>query len=372
MAFFAEQFNSIQNKEKVLFLYYDDTRESLNQDQLPDLIVDYDIQDIHKKIHLSNLRFTIGSKNQYYKELLNAGKVLNKQLLVPLSFNLPLLAYRHTPGYNEFPLFLNIEDIPQHAITLNKSSRYEYNAIGFSPLWDLEALYISHRLLGLQYFTKNETFYFPPISLTQSHQMVSDWVGQFIPDLYMEELFRDKYRNTPGEELLRKNLVKFFFYPSNKFFQTFKEVQKENLFSWFSFENQTPAIENFLLAAIPTKANNTRGAKKFLKWLLNAKTQKILIDKKIQVGYESFGLCDGFSSIKSVNQNTISKVYPAFKLAPIPSEKQILFPKSVPIGYAQAKDQVIAPWLYKKLLNRQEMELSFEIDRWVKQQIFYH
>lgn len=372
VAFFAEQFNAVQNKEKILFLYFDDTRESLNLDQIPDIIIDHNIIDIHGRINLKDLSSTLGNKKRYYKGLLNCGKIHNRQRFVPLSFNLPILSYKHTQGNNEYPPFLDLHEIEKYASPLNQATRYEYKSIGFSPFWDLEALYMAYRLLGLQFSTKNELFSFPQEILTQSHEKVQKWLEKLVPDLLMEEFFRDKYRNTSGDRLIQEELVRFFFYTTNSYFKTTPQVQKENLFSWLSLQNQVLAIEDFLYAAIPNNANNSRGAKKFLKWLLSEKTQKFLIDKKIEIGYESFGLCDGFSPLKAVNEKKLSSLYPAFALSPIPKEEQIIFPKSMPIGYPQAKKQVIEPWLYKNLLGTNEMDLGFEINRWVNQQILYH
>lgn len=371
IAFFAEQFNVAQKQEKIICLYAPNCREYLIQAQIPDLIVDWNIQDTIKKVEYKNLSSTIGSKSRYYKGLLNLGKVRGKQFFMPLAFNLPLLAYRHAPGVPEFATSLTFDELAEISSKFNAQNNYEYSKIGFSPLWDKRALYDAYRANGVEFVSQSEGFYVNQISLAKAEEKVNAWVGAIIPDLNREQFFRDKYRNTPGYKLINDYKTTFFYYQTNDFFQIPTENLNNLYFSWLSNKNKIMANEDFLLAAIPREAQNSKGAKAFLKWLLSDATQKELLNKKNQVGYNSFGLCEGFSPIKKINQILYPTIYKNFQKNQMPLESEIIFPSSIPLGYSFAKVEVIEPWLEAKLYGKNEMDLSFELDRWIKQQSFY-
>lgn len=370
IAFFAEQFNATQRKHKILFHYTENCREYLIQEQIPDIVFDWNIQDTVQRINYKTLRSVVKSKNRYYTELLNQGKIHGRQKMIPLTFNLPTVIYKHTPGEAEYDNYINFKQIGEIAQNWNRQNQYEYLRLGFSPLWNQEAFYLAYRIFGLKFSNKEEGFTVNQNSLEAAEKSINHWTEVLIPDLDKEQSFRDKYRKTPGYRLVEEEKVLFFYYQTNDFFQIPQSYRSNQLFAWLTDGTKILCDESFLFAAIPEKTKNTKGAYAFLAWLLKPEVQKMLINKKNKEGYTGFGLCEGFSIVKEVNEEFFPQFYPELK-AKIPKESEILFPEFIPSGFSLAKEEVIPDWLVQKLLGKNEMDLAFELDKWSKQQFFF-
>lgn len=371
IAFFAEQFNTAQSKHKILFHYSENCREYLIQEQIPDIVFDWDIQDTVQRINYKTLRSVLGKRGNYYSDLLNQGKIRGRQKMIPISFNLPAVIYKHTPGEAEYQAVVNFKQMDAIARDWNRQNQYEYLKLGFSPLWDQDALYLAYRMFDLQFINKEGGFTVNQTALEQAEEQINRWTGSLIPDINKEQFFRDKYRKTPGYRLIQEEKVLFFYYQTDDLFLIPQPFRSNQLFAWLNNGSKIPSDESFLFAAIPEKTKNAKGAQAFLSWLLNPEIQKMLIQKKNKEGYTSFGFCEGFSSIKEINEKVLTQFYPELK-SRMPRESEILFPEFIPLGFYQAKEEVITDWLVQKLLGKNEMDLAFELDKWSKQQFFFH
>lgn len=370
LAFFAEQFNISQRQHKVEFIYTGNCREELQGENLPDLVIDWNITDTAEQLDYKTLRSELGKKSQYYRALLKSGEVRGRQKLVPLSFNLPLLSYNHNPGRPEFPLVLPLQEVSNHAAAFNKKHSRAYSRIGFSPAWSRDSLYLAYKVFGLQYADLPEGFTVDKESLIKAEASVNSWLESLIPDPKQAQLFNDKYIYTEGYRLLEDRRVLFFYYPANAYFRINEQNRRRLLFSWITDGESIPVDEKVLYAAIPDKSPNSAGASAFLTWLLRPGTQRLLLQAKNSSGKDSFGLFEGFSSIRLTNEEVFPQIYPQLKER-MPTEQQLIFPVNSPAGLIDAREELISNWMMERLLGKNELELAAALDKWQKQQTLY-
>ncbi len=366
-AFLVEKFNVSQSKYKMTFNYATDSRKILDQEIFPDLIIDWNIQDTSLHIDYQTLSPTLINAKDLYPGLLEMGKIRNKQRLLPLAFNLPLVAYAHTAGEDEYPKTQSLDQIAENANKFSQKNRYEYTRMGYSPIWEPDSLFLTYRIFGLEFVPMNKGFYADGVSLQNSQIKMDDWIKQTIPDKELERQFRDKYLHYPGYTLLDRKLLCFYYYNSSDFFNIYPQNLSKLSLSWISSENKIPALEEVLFAAIPVKAHSPKGAEAFLKWITNPKNQKTLIQEKNQLGLDSFGLLNGFSSNIKINESIYPESYPLLRDR-IPNQNEIAFPRQLPYQLIKAKSEIIVPWMQAKVLGEADWNLEIQIDRWLRLQ----
>ncbi len=366
IAFFAEQFNISQNRHKIEFYYSPNCREQLLNKNLPDIVIDWDIQDTAKFTNFKTLRGLSVNKKNIYEDLLRSGEYKGRQKLIPLAFNLPLVAYKHQKGNPEYPKWLTLDQLSQAASLHNREKNNQYQYLGFSPTWDKNSLYLAYRIFGLYFTSTAEGISVDKENLEKTELKINNWVYNLIPKIEWEETFKNKFIYTPGYKLINDRRILFYYYPSNSYFSIPEKERVNLLFSWISDGEKILADESVLYAALPQIKGNNKGGKAFLKWLLNPKVQSELIYKKNQSVLDSFGFCNGFSCLKEINNTVLPFIYPQMRQN-IPKESEIDFStESIP-RLVQARDAVITEWMLNQLNQKNQLDLPTELNKWLKQ-----
>ena len=111
---------------------------------------------------------------------------------------------------------------------------------------------------------------------------------------------------------------------------------------------------------------NKRGAQDFLEWFFNHETQQELMESARDKRTRSFGICMGFSSIKSVNELVFPRHYPLL-VGHIPPEDILNFPEPHPVEWERIKKEAIIGWLYREAANQDtEKDLGEVVSNWYK------
>ena len=288
------------------------------------------------------------SKHRFYKNALEKGKVNGHQMLLPFSFNVPAFLFQSGKIKQEFDSFaLTAQGFSAICLDFN-SAESSHPKSAFSPMWNPESLFffsiLSPGLCSL--FEKSSDVRQQEVEagLVQIRQMIENLDG----GIKAESQFREKYLYKNPIELLDSNHI-FFWYSDVGSFYTLTEERRRNLdFRYYlNKDEKVAACEDMLWLGIPKKSGNTMGAVAFIKWLMDPKVQKDLILKAREMGIRSFGLAGGFSVIKSVNEDTLPRIYP-FITTFIPQDEYIAFPDSCPTDWYALKSGSIIPYLMQK------------------------
>lgn len=367
---YIENFNTSQKIIKAELVYKKNPALELSKSKFhPDLIISSSLNSV-SVIENFTKTDTIFRKNKiskeiFYTDLLEKGIYNNKQLLIPVSFNLPALMFRKGEvSYNISSFVLDEQNLIDISEDFNSKNE---KLLAFSPRWNKNFLVHIATLYGAS-FRETETgkLSYDSKSIEESLSFVRNFIETTNKGIENDIAFEDKYLYKPAENLLGEGKIFFAFTNLRKFY-AISEKKRVNLnFRWPAKDDYIMADEDIIFAGIPRHAENKRGAINFLEWFFSHETQQILMDSAKKKRIRSFGICMGFSSIKSVNEQIFPKHYPLL-VGHIPPEKILQFPGPHPLEWERLKKETVLNWLYREASNEEtKTSLKVEVDNWYK------
>ena len=121
-------------------------------------------------------------------------------------------------------------------------------------------------------------------------------------------------------------------------------------------------MDNVLFAGIQRSARDKGGARAFLQWFCSLGVQQTLITVNQSRRIGVFGITNGFSSLKSINEKDLPMKYPLL-LGHIPQESLLSFPETLPDSWLKVRD-VIHPWIIATAEGRETETLQKKLEEW--------
>ncbi len=354
IAAYVEEFNAVHNQTKVEIEYRKDPGRSLKTAASPpDLVVDEYLNSASTVALFAELDslFKKGSidKTSFYGNLLKQGVVEGKQVLLPVSFDLPLIFFKKGSSSPFIvPFFMNIDNLRKASAAANKKSKKSFAVEGFSPLWNTEMLFQIAKLYNVDFRQTHSFITWNNDNLNKSIAFIQDWIRTVNGGLIQEKEFREKYLYDPKPNLVEGGRISFSYARLTSFFALPPEKRKNLDYRWLSINNEVHALQTVLYAGIPKGARSKRDAEIFLSWFFKRKTQKEFLEATIHKRIRIFGVGQGFSSLREINNNELPKLHPSL-MGHIPPETAIIFPPPVPENWATVKEHIIEPWLYSQV-----------------------
>ncbi len=354
IAAYVEEFNAIHSKTKVEIEYRENPGESLKTAAVsPDIVFDEylnaaatfplftPLDSLFKKEKID--------KTLFYHDLLTEGSLDGHQVLLPVSFNLPLIFFKKNSDSSFIvPFFMNLDTLRNASQAANKKNKKNHTVEGFSPLWDTEMLFQITRLYNTDFKQTHSFITWNNENLVKSTQFIQNWILSVNGGLIQEREFREKYLYDPKPNLIEEGRISFAYANLTSFFALPPEKRKNLDFRWLSHNNQVHVLQNVLYTGIPKSAVNKRDAEIFLSWFFKRETQKKFLEATIHKRIRIFGIGQGFSSLREINNNELPKLHPAL-MGHIPPEAALLFPPAVPENWVTIKEHIIKPWLYQQV-----------------------
>jgi len=377
LAVYGELFNSQERSYKVEVSYYENLSEQLLETRIyPDIVIGSWLKSSSTRKYFKDLNYFFDelllNKAAFYTPLLELGNIDGKQYLLPVSFNLPLVLFpRDQASLINKAGILNLDDIRDRGKMFNqKSEKGEYLQMGFSPRWSDDFLYITARLFGAA-FREGNPIAWNGGALEKGMNYVYQWSIEVNGEPQQEDDFAFKYLVTPPPVPLNSGKVLFAYQESQKLF-TSPEEQRQNLdFRWVSKDNRIPIIEGETFLGIYKKNRAKRASDAFVQWLYREETQRKILEfsKKIRLNEQVFGIANGFSAIRSVNEEIFPQFYPLL-LGHMPPAEYLLPPEILPADWPLIREQVILPYLHdrSKASDKSQIQsLEGRLDEWKKQ-----
>ena len=374
IAAYVEEFNATNDTVKIEIEYRDSPGTELVSAQTPvDLVFD-------EYLNSSQTAPLFGSldslfKNQsidpslFYEDLLDLGTLEEHTIFLPVSFNLPLIYFkkRLESEYIE-PFFMNVDNLKKASSLINRSSTKSFTREGFSPLWSKESIYQMAVLNNTDFKQLGNILSWNDENLEKTVSSIKDWIKTVNKGMDAEREFEEKFLYDPRPKLVNQGRIAFAYSDINSFF-TLPPEKRENLdFRWLSSGDKVYALNSILFAGIPKNAEHKKEAGVFLSWFFKTETQEKLLEASMHKRIRIFGIGQGFSSLKTVNNTVLPKLYPAL-MGHIPPENAIVYPFPVPANWPVIKDQIIKPWLLEKITaeDPQNRELKDAVTNWERQ-----
>ncbi|MDX9800725.1 MAG: hypothetical protein RBT69_05240 [Spirochaetia bacterium] len=368
---YVESFNSEHSSVKVEIVYQENpARELMKSKKHPDIIIgtylnSSQVIDNFRKINHLFKKNRI-EKDSFYKQLLQKGSKNGKQLLMPVSFNLPALMFRRGDvSYNISNFVLTNDNIIEISKTFNQEGNKGVSA--FSPRWNSTMLYYNAVMSKADFRgNDNKKISWNIEGIEKSLKETRDFINTINGGIAKDIRFEEKYLYKPVENLIAEQRI-FFAYTDLKEFYAIAQQKRAGLnFRWLASEDKIPVCDDIIYAGIPRHAANKRGAELFFLWFFDHDTQERIMESGKTKRIRSFGLCSGFSSLKTVNEQVFPKYYPLL-VGHIPPQNILSFPSPLPVEWEQLKNEIIKKWLYREAANEKtQSDLESAIKDWYK------
>ncbi len=367
---YIENFNTAQKSVKAELVYKKNPAYEIRKTKVyPDLVISSSLNSARV---IDNFTKTDSlfkknkiDRNTFYRKLLDKGMSDNRQILIPVSFNLPALMFRKGEvSYNISNFVLNEQNLIDISSDFNSKNS---SLLAFSPRWNREFLVHIADLYGASFQEKGSgRLSYNMENIENSLSFVRKFIEETNKGIENDIAFEDKYLYKPAENLLDEGKIFFSFTNLRKFYAISQKERVNLNFRWTAKDNYIMADEDIVYAGIPKHAENKRGAFDFLEWFFTHETQHKLMESAKKKRTRSFGICMGFSSIKSVNEQTFPRHYPLL-VGHIPPEDILEFPKPHPLEWRKIKKEAVLDWLYMESANK-KTETSFDdaVNNWYK------
>ena len=271
-----------------------------------------------------------------------------RQYLIPVSFNLPTIIFSQK-NHNLVgeDMLVDSDKIRDSAAIFNQKSKDEiFIKMGFAPSWNANFLFHIVKMDGVEFGEKGTAFSWNASALEKSLAYLKDWSREKNGGTTAEQDFSFKYLYAPSHKLVNSERCLFAYTKSDDFFDIPSEQTENISFRWLSKDGKIFVNDDMTSLALYRKSKNLRVAYEFIGWFFSESTQKNLLDRSMRMSLDTqtFGICSGFSSIKSVNE----RVFPAYYktlLGKMPSENSLVAPLALPSRWESLKERVILPYL---------------------------
>lgn len=369
----AEMFN-VQQNEYVMELRYDpDMNRAVRlEDTNADVVIAQSIEDESTAQLFRSVERLLNrdlDRGEFYQSLLENGRRGGRQMLLPLSFNLPVVYFlsREADPWDE--AIVTIDEMREASRVFNELGDGQATRIAFSPLWNSAFLYELVRLEGFR-VSESESGEpeWPLESLLPGINVAEDWVRLDNGGLDTDNSFRDQYLYDPAVRLVQQGRVQFGYDDSSTFFRRTDSGRSGLEFRWLGSEQRVLALEHVVYAGIPDSASNRPAAEAFLTWLFQPETQEQLLFENRRKRVDSFGIVGGFSSLWKISERSLPLHYPELE-SRVPPRTWIDFPLPSPRHWNSATGTVVRPWLIREVSGQtQARDLTASVQSWLLQQ----
>jgi hypothetical protein len=363
---FVDRFNAIQNKYKVEVTYVQSPAEELLPSQtVPDLILSDRLSAPRCAAKLENLTPLLRGDGVdtrlFYQDLLAAHQYQNAPVVLPFSFELPVIVFRKGAFAGGTPRLVSLDELKSISQGYNKLAKTGPIALGFSPLWNRRFLFHAATLFGVDFRAEpGKTLAWDDQALENWVQTLTDWIEGRNGGFAAETEFVRKYLYEAPYHLIQTKIpldkkqndyrISFYQALAADFIGIPAEKREALDMAWLSRDRKIPVDDDILFFGVPRGAGNQGGAYEFLKWVFRPATQKGILEENETKNPLSFGVAGGFSSLISINETEIPARVPLLK-GRMPSANELKFPGVLPEAWEKLKNEAILPWLYDRIAH---------------------
>lgn len=352
---YTELFNKTHQDTKAIVIYKKNPADSLppaKDEPAPDIIIGSWLNTDSLKKNFKSLDYLFDRKlvssNDFYPQLVEAGKTKRKQILLPVNFNLPAIIF-DVNNKNLMPdnYTLSLEQIRETASAYNaKKASGAFTKIGFTPLSNNDFLYLTTKLNGVNFREEKNQITWNNENLIKTINFMKDWITTENTSAQQEMDFAFKYLFMPNYRQVTSGRTLFAYISSNELFKASKDQNLNIDYRWIYSNGYIPVDDSLTMMGIYEDCNNQVGASEFISWFFKSETQQQILERKEQLNLETalFGISGGFSSVRDVTEH-ILPIYYTQLLSNLPPEQMMAVPQKLPAKWESYKSLVVEPYL---------------------------
>jgi ABC-type glycerol-3-phosphate transport system substrate-binding protein len=372
MAAYVDRFNAMQSDVRVEIAYQETPSQAVLDGAQADLVIGEWLASPGVMDHLDGLGDLVKpgkiDPGWFYSRLLAMGSRDNRPVLVPLSFSLPAIVYVRQP--TEMPtMFMPIDTLRTMGKAFNKANKAGMLLnVGFSPAWNHDFLTSVALLYGTRFRPgRGGLPAWDENGVKKTVDLTRTWLTDVNGGVAADESFRNRALMQPWYRLLSSGKTLFAMASFTDYFALPEEERRDLDFRWLSQDGMIPVLDNVLFAGVIRSGRNKAGARSFLQWFCSPAVQQSLLTFKQSRRIGVFGVTDGFSSLKTINEKDLPQKYPLL-LGHIPLENLLTFPDPLPDNWVKVRDAAITPWILQTAAGTETETLEKTIADWVDAQ----
>jgi ABC-type glycerol-3-phosphate transport system substrate-binding protein len=373
MAAYVDRYNAIQSDVKVEISYQDTPSQAVLDGTPGDAVVGQWLATPAVMDRLDALGDIVkpGKVDPawFYTGLLAMGSRDNRPFLIPISFTLPAIVYMRTSADLPNKMFMPLDDLQSMSKAFNKTSKTGLPiAMGFSPLgdWNADFLTTSALLFGARFRPgRNDLPAYDDNGLSKTTDFVRMWLNQVNGGAAADAAFSSRNRVQPWYKLLSSGKTLFALASFRDFFALPVEKRHDLDFRWLSQDNIIPVMDDVLFGGVLRSSRNKGEARAFLQWFSSPAVQQTLLNVNQLKRIGVFGVTDGFSALKTINERDLPQKYPIL-LGHIPLDSILSFPGLLPDNWVKVRDSVVMPWIAQTASGQESRPLDKTLDEWQK------
>lgn len=352
---YIELFNNTHKDTKAVLVYKQNPAESIPpaKDELaPDIVVGSWLRTDSTLKHFKSLDYLFDRKQlttkMFYPQLVEAGKYKYRQVLLPVSFNLPAIIF-DTNNKNLIPenYTLTVDQIRTIAASYNnRKANGAFSRIGFTPLSNTDFLYLVTKLNDVNFREEKSGIVWNNDQLHATTKYMKDWVTTENSSAQEETDFAFKYLFMPSYRQVTSGRTLFAYTTSDQFFYEAKDEGLNVDYRWISNGSIMPIEDSFTMLGIYESCKNQIGASEFISWFFQPETQQQILERKNRLNLETelFGISGGFSAVQEVTE-LILPIYYTQLLSNLPPSQMIAVSQKLPARWESYKNLVVSQYL---------------------------
>lgn len=358
---YIELFNET-HRHKAVLIYKENLALSLslqNGEHKPDVIIGPWLKNEKTKRYFVPADFLFDRKyitaNAFYTPLLKAGVISHRQYLLPVSFNIPAMIFsKENKKLVENDYTISLDQIKKAGTAYNKKNKSgSFTSIGFAPQSNDNFLYLCAKIRGASFReTKTSDFSWNEQELSETIDFLSEWITESNGSPKTENDFVYKYLSETDDKRVTSGRTLFAYMTSEKLFKLTEPQLSKIDFRWLQHDNKIPVEDSMNMMGIARHSSNKAGAAEFISWFFQAETQQTLLERSaaMHLNTTKFGIADGFSSIREVNEYILPGFYTAL-LSNIPQPTSLKVYEQKPARWERIKQNIIIPYIKDMLTS---------------------
>jgi hypothetical protein len=380
MAAYVDRFNSIQSDVKVEIAYQETPYQAVLDGVSGDLVIGDSLATPGIMDRMDGVGDLVkpGGKidsTQFYQRLLAMGSRDNRPVLIPLSFSLPAIVYRRQPADSDIPaMFMPLDVLQTRGKAFNTTDKSgTLTAVGFSPLWNTDFLISTALLLGAKVGARrNGMPQWDEAGLRKTVDSIHAWTAVTNGSADADTAFASRVSVQPWFKRLSSGVTRFEQASFTDLAALPEEERRDFDFRWLAqtvstaTESVVPVLDDVLFIGVLRSSRNKGGARAFLQWFCTVPVQQSLLELNHTQRVGVFGITNGFSALKAINEKDLPRWYPIL-LGHVPLENFLLFPETLPDNWAKIRDGVIVPWVLDAAKGSPQT-LETRLNEWLEAQ----
>jgi ABC-type glycerol-3-phosphate transport system substrate-binding protein len=369
MAAYVDRFNAVQSDVKVVISWQDSPSQAVLDGVTGDIVIGEWLSSPAVMDRMDGVGDLVKpgklDPSWFYARLVAMGSRDNRPVLIPLSFSLPAMVFIPARLQSNPPTMLvSMDNLRTLGKLYNRTGKTGALVnVGFSPGWYPDFITDAALLLGARIRPgRNGLPAWDEAGMQKVVDLAHAWLTDTNGGVDGDLAFQARNFVQPWYKLLGSGKTLFALASFTNLFALSEEERRGFDFRWLSQDGAIPVCADVLFAGILRSSRDKKGARAFLQWFCTPSVQQTLLSVNQSRRIGVFGVTNGFSALKALNEKDLTMKYPLL-LGHVPQENLLAFPEVLPDNWLKVRDELTA-WVLDTARGSETGTLETRLEEW--------